>query len=124
MVPVAKKNMKDEKEDLTTQLRAELTEAFVKKDFGLRKRANTIMTRVSHEDLLVLQSLVELEIFKSISEAAAFLIHDSIIKKGDHYNKIRKISEEIKRKKLEAVRTLLETSHEDENGEGENGEDE
>ncbi len=103
-----------EKEDLTSQLKAELTEAFVKKDFGLRKRANTIMTRVSHEDLLVLQALVELEIFKSISEAAAFLIHDSITKKMDHYNKIREISEEIKKKKLEAVRTLLETSRDEE----------
>ncbi|GAB4319548.1 MAG: hypothetical protein Kow0069_23130 [Promethearchaeota archaeon] len=97
----------NEKEMLTRQLKEELMEAFIKKDFGLKKRENTIMTRVSHDDLKVLQALVELEIFKSISEAVAFLVHDSIVKKMEHYKRILKISEEIKRKKLEAVRTLL-----------------
>lgn len=112
-----------EREALTKQLKAELTETFVKQGFGLKKRANTIMTRVSHEDLQFLQALVELEIFKSLSESAAFLIHDSISKKLEHYKRILKISEEIKRKKLEAVRTLLEGSDEDDEDEDEDEED-
>jgi hypothetical protein len=90
------------------ELRDELTEQWRKRDYGLKKRENTIMTRISHEDLRFLEALVELEIFKSISETAAFLIHDSIVKQRKHYERILKIADEIKRKKLEAVRTLLE----------------
>ncbi|OLS13231.1 MAG: hypothetical protein RBG13Loki_3142 [Promethearchaeota archaeon CR_4] len=101
------------------ELRDELTEQWRKRDYGLKKRENTIMTRISHEDLQFLEALVELEIFKSISETAAFLIHDSIVKQRQHYERILKIAEEIKRKKLEAVRTLLGATKEVEEQEGE-----
>ncbi len=126
MDDVANKDEPNEKETnkelakrFAKELRDELTEQWRKRDYGLKKRENTIMTRISHEDLQFLEALVELEIFKSISETAAFLIHDSIIKQRKHYERILKIAEEIKRKKLEAVRTLLEGRKEvDEEGAG------
>lgn len=129
MDDVANKNEPEEKETnkelakrFAKELRDELTEQWRKRDYGLKKRENTIMTRISHEDLQFLEALVELEIFKSISETAAFLIHDSIIKQRKHYERILKIAEEIKRKKLEAVRTLLEGTKEAAAEEAANGE--
>ncbi|MEX2755992.1 MAG: hypothetical protein Q6365_011370, partial [Candidatus Sigynarchaeota archaeon] len=90
-----------------------LLDAFNLPTKGLKRRENTIMTRVSHDDLQVMEALVELGIFKSISESAAFLIHDSISSKQNYYQKILKIFREIKSKKLEAVATLLESVKEE-----------
>ena len=99
--------------NLTIELKKELLDAFNLPTKGLKRRENTIMTRVSHDDLQVMEALVELGIFKSISESAAFLIHDSIASKQNYYHKILKIFREIKSKKLEAVATLLESVKEE-----------
>ncbi|MBN2153301.1 MAG: hypothetical protein JW839_17745 [Candidatus Lokiarchaeota archaeon] len=99
--------------NLTIELKKELLDAFNLPTKGLKRRENTIMTRVSHDDLQVMEALVELGIFKSISESAAFLIHDSISSKQNYYQKILKIFREIKSKKLEAVATLLESVKEE-----------
>nr|MDO8085991.1 hypothetical protein [Candidatus Sigynarchaeum springense] len=99
--------------NLTSELKKELLDAFNLPTKGLKRRENTIMTRVSHDDLQVMEALVELGIFKSISESAAFLIHDSISSKQNYYQKILKIFREIKSKKLEAVATLLESVKEE-----------
>nr|MDO8112703.1 hypothetical protein [Candidatus Sigynarchaeota archaeon] len=99
--------------NLASELKKELTDAFNLPTKGLKRRENTIMTRVSHDDLQVMEALVELGIFKSISESAAFLIHDSISSKLNYYQKILKIFREIKSKKLEAVATLLESVKEE-----------
>jgi hypothetical protein len=106
--------------NLTSELKKELLDAFNLPTKGLRRRENTIMTRVSHEDLQVMEALVELSIFKSISESAAFLIHESISSKNNYYQRILNIFREIKSKKLEAVATLLESVKE----EKQQGEDE
>lgn len=99
--------------DLSIELKKELLDAFNLPTKGLKRRENTIMTRVSHDDLQVMEALVELGIFKSISETAAFLIHDSIGSKQNYYHKILSIFKEIKAKKLEAVATLLESVREE-----------
>ena len=99
--------------NLTSELKKELLDAFNLPTKGLRRRENTIMTRVSHDDLQVMEALVELSIFKSISESAAFLIHESISSKNNYYQRILKIFREIKSKKLEAVATLLESVKEE-----------
>ncbi|HME50841.1 MAG TPA: hypothetical protein VKM55_01360 [Candidatus Lokiarchaeia archaeon] len=106
--------------NLTAELKKELLDTFSLPRAGLKRRENTIMTRVSHEDLQVMEALVELGIFKSISESAAFLIHESISSKNNYYQRILKIFREIKTKKLEAVATLLESVKE----EKQQGEDE
>src|SRR5271157_4927674 len=94
-------------------LKKELLEVFNLPSKGLKRRENTIMTRVSQDDLQVMESLVDLGIFKSISETAAFFIHESIMSKQDYYQKILKLFKEIKTKKLEAVATLLEAVKEE-----------
>ena len=114
---------------LAKELKKELLDAFNLPTKGLKRRENTIMTRISHEDLQIMNALVELGIFKSISETAAFLIHDSIVSKNDYYKRILKIFKEIKAKKLEAVATLLESVKEEREasriaGEAEDGPDE
>jgi hypothetical protein len=111
--------IKAQQKELAKVLRAELTEQWRKPGAGLRKRENTIMTRIAHEDLQFLEALVELEIFRSISETAAFLIHDAIQNKKKHMEQILRIADEIKKKKLEAVRTLLEGVKESEGEENE-----
>ncbi|MHA1683643.1 MAG: hypothetical protein ACTSUE_22075 [Promethearchaeota archaeon] len=100
-------------DDLSKELKRELLDAFNLPTKGLKRRENTIMTRISHDDLQIMNALVELGIFKSISETAAFLIHDSIMSKNNYYNRILKIFKEIKAKKLEAVATLLESVKEE-----------
>lgn len=105
--------MTSNEHQLAQELKKELMESFNRPTKGLKKRENTLMTRVSHQDMLVLEALVELGIFKSISETAAFMIHDSISSKQDYYGKILKIFKEIKQKKLEAVATLLESVKEE-----------
>src|SRR5512137_276032 len=99
--------------NLASELKKELLDAFNLPTKGLKRRENTIMTRVSHEDLQVMEALVELGIFKSISESAAFLIHESISSKINYYQRILNIFREIKSKKLEAVATLLESVKEE-----------
>jgi glutamine synthetase adenylyltransferase len=113
--------IKAQQRELAKVLRQELTEQWRKPGSGLRKRENTIMTRIAHEDLQFLEALVELEIFRSISETAAFLIHDAIQNKKKHMEQILRIADEIKKKKLEAVRTLLEGVKETEGEEGDAG---
>jgi len=110
----------DSEKNLASELKKELLDTFNLPTKGLRRRENTIMTRVSHEDLQVMEALVELGIFKSISESAAFLIHESISSKNNYYQRILNIFREIKSKKLEAVATLLESVKE----EKQQGEDE
>ncbi|MBD3186900.1 hypothetical protein GF325_08750 [Candidatus Bathyarchaeota archaeon] len=105
--------MESDYENLGKELKRELLNAFNLPTKGLKRRENTIMTRISHEDLQIMNALVELGIFKSISETAAFMIHDSIISKLNYYNKILRIFKEIKAKKLEAVATLLESVKEE-----------
>ncbi|MHA1791469.1 MAG: hypothetical protein ACTSVI_02425 [Promethearchaeota archaeon] len=99
--------------NVTAELKKELLNTINLPTKGLKRRENTIMTRISHDDLQVMEALVELGIFKSISETAAFLIHDSIISKQQYYQKILGIFKEIKAKKLEAVATLLESVKEE-----------
>ncbi len=103
----------NQEKEISSEIKKELLEAFNLPAKGLKRRENTIMTRVSHEDLFVMEALVELGIFKSISESAAFMIHDSISSKSNYYQKILKIFREIKAKKLEAVATLLESVKEE-----------
>ena len=65
-------------------LKQELLGRFNKERFGLHNRELTVMTRLSADDVKVLDALVELEVFKSRSEAVAFFrkAHDFISRAG------------------------------------------
>ena len=94
--------------ELLSALKEELIGRFSQEGFGLKKRENTIMTRVSFEVLNIIDALVELAIFNSRSEAAAYLISEAIDARREQFEKIAAIVGEIKRKKIEAVKTILE----------------
>jgi hypothetical protein len=69
-------------------------------------RANTIMTRVSDEDLQTLDILVEAGLASSRSECAAMLLHEGIIARKDMIQKVRDTADQI-RKLRESMREEL-----------------
>jgi hypothetical protein len=69
-------------------------------------RANTIMTRVSDEDLQTLDVLVEAGLATSRSECAAMLLHEGIIARKDMIQKVRDTADQI-RKLRESMREEL-----------------
>ncbi len=92
-------------EELQTSLRQELLGRASEEKFGLKKREVSVMTRMSAEIVDVLDALVELEIFKSRSEAVAALIERAIYSRRVLFNEIRNQAGDI-RKKREAARHL------------------
>ncbi|MFH0815405.1 MAG: hypothetical protein V1934_01110 [Methanobacteriota archaeon] len=60
-------------------------------------RANTIMTRVSDEDLQTLDILVEAGLASSRSECAAMLLHEGIIARKDMIQKVRDTADQIRK---------------------------
>ncbi len=61
---------------------------------ALQGRGNVLMVRVNDESLRAIDALVEAGLFKTRSEAAAFLIHEGIQSKQDVF---RHISETVQR---------------------------
>ncbi len=60
-------------------------------------RANTIMTRVSDEDLQTLDILVEAGLATSRSECAAMLLHEGIIARKEMIQKVRDTADQIRK---------------------------
>ncbi len=92
-------------EELQESLRAEFLGRASVEGFGLKKREISVMTRMNTEIVDVLDALVELEIFKSRSEAVAALIERAINSRKTLFNEIRSQADDI-RKKRDAARHL------------------
>lgn len=73
---------------------------------GPEGRDNVVMTRLNDEDLSRIDALVEVEIFKSRSEAAAFFIKEGIQTKKDLFDKVMPTVDKIRELKEEAKRSL------------------
>ena len=73
---------------------------------GLEGRGNVVMTRLSDEDLKQIDALVEVEAFKSRSEAAAFFIKEGIQARKDLFQKVMPSVEKIRELKEQAKRSL------------------
>ncbi len=71
-------------------------------------RSNVVMTRLNDEDLRKIDALVEVEAFKSRSEAAAFFIKEGIKVRGDLFQKVQSTVEKIKELKEQAKKSLAE----------------
>ena len=69
-------------------------------------RSNVIMTRLNDEDLKQIDALVEVEAFKSRSEAAAFFIKEGIQARKDLFQKVMPTVEKIRELKEQAKRSL------------------
>ncbi|MFW9910439.1 MAG: hypothetical protein ACFFEF_17925 [Candidatus Thorarchaeota archaeon] len=94
-----------ERVQLQESLRAEFLGRASVDGFGLKKREISVMTRMSADIVDVLDALVELEIFKSRSEAVAALIERAINSRKTLFGEIRTQAADI-RKKREAARRL------------------
>jgi Arc/MetJ-type ribon-helix-helix transcriptional regulator len=73
----------------------------------LEDRSNAIMTRLNDEDLTQIDALVEVEVFKSRSEAAAFFIKEGIQARRDLFQKVMPSVEKIRELKAQAKKSLV-----------------
>ncbi|MFB0502647.1 MAG: hypothetical protein ACETWE_02345 [Candidatus Bathyarchaeia archaeon] len=72
----------------------------------LEGRDNVVMTRLNNEDLSRIDALVEVDVFKSRSEAAAFFIKEGIQTRKDLFEKVMPTVDKIRELKEEAKRSL------------------
>ena len=72
----------------------------------LGDRSNVVMTRLNDDDLKQIDALVEVEAFKSRSEAAAFFINEGMKARKDLFQKIMPTVDKIKELKEQAKMSL------------------
>jgi len=73
---------------------------------GLEGRDNVVMTRLNNDDLKQIDSLVEVEVFKSRSEAVAFFIKEGIQARKDLFQKVMPTVDKIRELKEQAKKSL------------------
>ncbi len=81
-------------------------EVLMKLDECLGDRSNVVMTRLNDEDLKRIDALVEVEVFKSRSEAAAYFIMHGMQARKDLFQKVMPTVEKIKELKDQAKKSL------------------
>ena len=72
----------------------------------LEGRGNVVMTRLNDDDLKQIDALVEIEVFKSRSEAAAFFIKEGIQARKDLFHKVMPTVEKTRELKEQAKKSL------------------
>jgi len=72
----------------------------------LEGRGNVVMTRLNDDDLKQIDALVEVEVFKSRSEAAAFFIKEGIQARKDLFQKVMPTVDKIRDLKEQAKKSL------------------
>lgn len=72
----------------------------------LEGRSNVVMTRLNDDDLKRIDALVEVEVFKSRSEAAAFFIKEGIQARKDLFRKVMPTVDKIRELKEQAKKSL------------------
>lgn len=82
-------------------------EILLKLGKGLGDRGNVVMTRLDDADLKQIDALVEVEAFKSRSEAVAFFIKQGIEARKDLFEKVMPTVDKIRELKEQAKRELI-----------------
>jgi hypothetical protein len=72
----------------------------------LEGRGNVVMTRLNDDDVKLIDALVEVEAFKSRSEAAAFFIKEGIHARKDLFEKVMPTVDKIRDLKEQAKKSL------------------
>ncbi len=80
---------------------------------GLEGRSNVVMTRLNDDDLKQIDALVEVEVFKSRSEAAAFFIKEGIQARKDLFHKVMSTVDKIRELKEQAKKSLSQGENQD-----------
>ncbi|MHA2359055.1 MAG: hypothetical protein ACXAB5_02185 [Candidatus Thorarchaeota archaeon] len=93
-----------QKEEVPQQqsLRDELLGRFEREKHGLKNREISVMTRMSVDIVEILDALVELEIFKSRSEAVAAFVERMVVSRMDLFQEIRTQAKDISKKRESA----------------------
>ena len=73
----------------------------------LGDRSNVVMTRLNDDDLKQIDALVEVDAFKSRSEATAFFIKEGMQARKDLFQKVMPTVEKIKELKEQAKKSLI-----------------
>jgi len=73
---------------------------------ALKERGNVIMTRLNDDDLEKIDALIEVDVFKSRSEAVAYFIHEGIQARSDLFDKVTPTVEKIRQLKTQAREAL------------------
>ena len=77
--------------------------------FKVKNRGNVVLTRLSDEDLALVDILVETGLYGSRSEATAYLVHEALLAKKDALQKLAAKLEQIRKIKDEAKKILTST---------------
>lgn len=75
-------------------------------DAALKDRDNVVMTRLNNEALSKIDALVDIDLFKSRSEGAAFFIAEGMRSRQDLFDKVMPTMEQIRRLKEELKQTI------------------
>jgi len=78
----------------------------MKLDEALEGRSNVVMTRLNDDDLKQIDALVEVEVFKSRSEAAAFFIKEGMQACDALFQKVMPTVDKIRELKEQAKKSL------------------
>lgn len=89
--------------DLSPDLREDILKTVGE---ALSDRENVVMTRLNDETLERIDALVEIELFKSRSEATAFFIAEGMNSRGDLFERIMPTMEKIRQLKEELRQSL------------------
>jgi Arc/MetJ-type ribon-helix-helix transcriptional regulator len=78
----------------------------IRLDRDLEGRDNVVMTRLNDDDLKQIDALVEVEAFKSRSEAVAFFIKEGIQARKDLFQKVMPTVDKIRELKAQAKKSV------------------
>jgi Arc/MetJ-type ribon-helix-helix transcriptional regulator len=81
-------------------------EILMKLGSGLGERGNVVMTRLDDSDLKQIDALVEIEAFRSRSEASAFFIRQGILARKDLFERVMPTVDRIRELKEQAKKEL------------------
>lgn len=110
--PSAKAAQKPEVSSLQREVLQELREVFLRGTIPEAKaRDNIVMTRIWDSDLRIVDALIDLEIFKSRSEAVAFLVHEGIQAKREVVDTILPAIERIEEIKRQTRQQAVSALH-------------
>lgn len=112
---MAKKDMKTEAVPNQESLRSELMGRFSRDDYGLKNREISVMTRMSEYIVEVLDALVELEIFKSRSEAVSAFVEQTVMSRKNMFDEICSQAKDIVNKRESAKRLAYHAIQTDKN---------
>jgi Arc/MetJ-type ribon-helix-helix transcriptional regulator len=100
-----------------TDLKHELTGRFSREKYGLEKREISVTTRMDPYIVEVLDALVELQIFRSRSEAVSTFVEKTIMPKKGLFDEIRAQASDIMKERGAAQKLALQAIQTDRNSE-------